>query len=252
MATGTFYLRPSADISLGHPVYPETLGAGYLAISEETSDNMSTYIGFAEPPGESVSYTSKFKMSINEPPKITNILSVRLCGYGECHSNDNSNGGLSITQISIYVSNERITTIKDEAGCAADGSWEHVYQDGNYMSNGSNWHSYSGSYDYSGLLTALNSAITTGGNGILPDVVVEITNSTDSDETDSKNGKTVSYVSQIYLSLECEYQSDIGIHHKVNGSWVPATAAYRKVNGAWTEITADECKSILQSNLIGK
>lgn len=70
MATGTFILRPSADISLGHPVYPDTLGAGYLAINEEESDSTSTYIGFTSTPGAVVSYTSKFAMSILIPNTI--------------------------------------------------------------------------------------------------------------------------------------------------------------------------------------
>ena len=45
---------------------------------------------------------------------------------------------------------------------------------------------------------------------------------------------------------------DFNIHTKQNGTWLQAQAAYQKQNGVWVEITEDECKSILQSNLICK
>ena len=59
-------------------------------------------------------------------------------------------------------------------------------------------------------------------------------------------------VTQIYLELDVETVTDIGIHHKVNGTWKAATAAYKKTNGVWAEITADECKAYLASSFVTK
>ena len=53
MATGSFILRPSGDISLDHVLTPSTLASGYLAINESVCDGDSTYLkcyasGYAE------------------------------------------------------------------------------------------------------------------------------------------------------------------------------------------------------------
>ena len=250
MATGTFYLRPSADISLGHPVYPETLAAGYLAINEKTSDGLSTYIGFSSPPGQAVSYTSKFEMTANELKDITNITSVYLGGESRIEPGQASDHtGCNIT---IYVSNKIITTIESYVWYASDGGRGYVYQDGTLvvgdLLSGDLFYG-STKLDYTKLINTINDAIALGE---FPSIAIEITNFTESTSTATKNGGVKSYVSQVYLQLECEYGSGLAIHTKQNDTWLQAQKAYQKQSGTWVEITEDDCKGILQSNLIVK
>jgi hypothetical protein len=56
----------------------------------------------------------------------------------------------------------------------------------------------------------------------------------------------------VYVELDCEYEAGLNIHHKVNGTWKQAQAAYQKQNGVWVEITEDECKNLLASSLCDK
>ena len=251
MATGTFYLRPSADISLGHPVYPETLTAGYLAINETVSDATATYIGFAAPPGAVVAYTSEFALSMTDSPRITRIISAKIGGDGSVHDGS-QNSGSAICTIKLYVSDSLITTITEESMCPSGGSTRNdLRQDGNYLKEigtTEGWYDHADIYDYRTFLTTINNALVSGS---FPSVTVEITNSTDDGiTTGTKSGGVVSYVSQFYIELECEYEAGLNIHHKVNGSWLQAQAAYQKQNGAWVEITEDACKEVLQNNLL--
>lgn len=63
---GTFVLRPSADISVGHNLYPTDSSAAYLLINEEESDGNATYI--ASDIGEGAIATSKFALSTADLP----------------------------------------------------------------------------------------------------------------------------------------------------------------------------------------
>ena len=82
--TGTLILRPSADISVGHLLYPSDSTSAYLLINEEVSDREATYI-ISKMPTESNTETiatSKFKMSNSSelPPKKFAITSVEIRG----------------------------------------------------------------------------------------------------------------------------------------------------------------------------
>ena len=247
MATNTFYLRPSADISLEHPVYPETLSAGYLAINDDVNDYYSaTYIGFNSPPGAAVEYTSKFEMGLssNKQVKINRVVSAALSGYGECSCGNDTNGK-TYTIITIYVADIPITTIKEIAEYMSDGGYHYVYQDDQYVGGGygsDSWHGNS-NFDLTNVVTAINNSIN---SGALPSVVVEITNSTECTSTSTKNGGVRSYVSMVYLSLECEY--DHYISKKMNEKWIGAISAYKKENGIWEKVDVLDTKSTIQNN----
>lgn len=248
MATGTLYLRPCADISLGHPVYPETLGAGYLAINEEVSDGKTTYIGYLDyTTEETVSCTSKFKLSFSKPTKITNVSSVRTGGYGDCYKASTA-GNESKTDINFYVAGTFVASIyswyyryigymaSEESGTVCKSSDADDYLTGYWYSN----------HELPSLVSAINDYITSTGE--FPDIIVEITNSVYGGTGSSKASYLpCAYVSQLYLEVDCDYQSDIGVHHKVNGSWKAVNKAYQKQNGSWVEITGDQCKSIIAS-----
>ena len=63
MAKTYFYLRPSADISVGHTLYPEGSTNAYSLINEEVCDGSATYIMCKAVAGQTVTNTSSFKMS---------------------------------------------------------------------------------------------------------------------------------------------------------------------------------------------
>ena len=228
MATGTVYLRPSADVSLEHTIYPTTLSAGYLAISEEICDNDSTYIEVstsATSNSITASGTSRFRFSIKDTKKITSVTSASLVLY--THSNNaNNNRDLTAT---VYINGEKCSEVESD-----------VYEDGVYIEE---------RFELANEASALNKNLSAGE---LPPVEVEIyTKGVYKSDTSKASNKTVSFnISQVFIELECEYEAGLNIYHKQNGVWKQAQAAYKKQNGAWVEITEDECKVILQSGLI--
>lgn len=236
MVTGTFYLRPNADISLGHPVYPDTLTAGYLAISEEVSDGTSTYIGVTTSPDGEVSYSSSFKMALNQEARITKILSAKFGFAGDV--NAPAQGDISTCSCTVTISGETVFLgeLKEK-----------------YLADTSNTTDTLTNADMSNLATAINNYISANGTGCIPEIRIDITNTSAQDNGTKALGK--SYVTQVYIVLECEYEEELtglNIYHKVGGTWKQAQAAYQKKSGAWVETTEDECKAVLQSGLVLK
>lgn len=230
MATGTVYLRPSADISLGHPVYPETLTAGYLAICEEVSDGKATYIGVSDATSD-FSYTSNFKLSLDGDYKIKNVLSATF----------KFSGGVS----GYYIEgNEAIAKCE----CTVLFNGVEVFSDYD-VSGDYSTHTGLTDADMSDLTAAFNSYIGQNGAETIPEITVTILNSF---QKGSSKGTLYSYTSQVAIKLECEYEAGLNIHHKLNGTWLQAQAAYQKQNGAWVEITEDACKSLLSNSLCDK
>lgn len=223
MATGKFYIRPSADISLEHPVYPDTLGAGYLAINEEVSDGTATYIGLTSNPNSDLEWSSSFKMSLFGDKEITKVISATLRYDGEV----DRGARLSANWIYFYISDEEV--------------W---YSYHNNMTDGSKYDGVSDA-DMPDVVSALNSHIEANGSGI-PEITLVVSSNCSRNDGTKYISKT--YVSYIAIELECEYTAGLNIHRKVNDNWVQAQAAYQKQNGSWVEITEDECKAILQSN----
>ena len=222
MAEGTFYLRPIADVSLEHTIYPSTLSAGYLAISEEVCDNEATYIGVFESDSNikiSVTGTSRFGMTVQGTEKILSITSANLI---ICAQSGSVKPTVYANDVQYSMDTQYFSTSYEEITVALTDE----------------------------IVLALNEYITN--NGCLPTIEVEVY-SKDTDES-SNDGKTQSltayqYISQMYIELSCEYEPNgLNIHTKSNGEWKQATAAYQKQNGAWIEITEDECKSILQNS----
>lgn len=233
MAEGTFYIRPSADISLGHPVYPETLGAGYLAINEEIADGKATYIGVTTAPDGDVLCSSIFRMALDEEAKITKVLTATLRYSGDVQGNVSS-GGESYCTCDFSVSGGSVFSGKHYEETLSDDSEKR----GDSLSDA----------DMPNMAAAINSYISSNGAGSFPEITVAIANF--AGHNNGTKSINVSYVSQVYVELVCEYSQNFGVHRKVNGSWVAATAAYQKQSGSWVEITADECRAILSGNAL--
>lgn len=178
---GTLYLRPSADISLGHPVYPTTLSAGYLAINEEVSDGASTYIGYASSSTGEVSSTSRFSLSPDIKDNVSHVSSAKLYLIGSVTGNTQENAGQTTGYCSgsVSVSGETVFT------------WDKS------ATSGVNVLSTVGT-EMPDFVTFLNNYLAASGNKNIPDVVVEITN-----RVRHSNKTATSYVTQVAIELEC-------------------------------------------------
>lgn len=219
-------LRPCADISIEHTLYPSDSTNAYLLVNEEVADDGSTYIECKyESTNVEKNATSLFKMT--QPEVNTNIEIIGIKFYTKLAA---IKGASNTTEVSISVNNITAST-----GAVAPSNTTSVM---NYeleeleFTNATN------------LLNEINSYIKI--NGSFPDMTLTLISKV------LYSGKgtytsSVSQYSQIYLELEYIEEADMGIHIKSNGSWLPATQAFQKVSGTWIEITADECKTILQS-----
>lgn len=245
MATGTFYLRPSADVSLQHSVYPTTLSAGYLAINEEVCDELSTYVYAEGDPYDSVNSTqgkssecaSKFKLKQQGNAKIKRITNCacRCSMYSPDHT--------LWYGYEISFGNEVIYS----KGRNENGDW--YYRDGYFHEfddekDRNCWTTFEflDSYNAPDYVDKINQFISE--NNELPEISVELYTRA-SGASNSKNDPQIVYISQIEFELTCEYESSI--YTKQSGQWLQAQTAFQKQNGAWVEITEDECKEILQS-----
>ena len=231
MATGTFYLRPSADISLGHPVYPTTLLAGYLAISEEVADGTATYIGVTTSPDDTQSFSSTFAMRITSGEKITKVLTATF-GY---------NGSTEVAD--GKGDSEHACTLQTGTTVLFSGK-----KGEKWMSDGNNYYGNLDGEDMPDLVTYLNNYLAANGPGAFPQLELRI--DTKVDKNNGSKNVAQAFVSQVCVILECEYATGLGIHAKVNGEWKQAQAAYKKVNGAWVEITEEEAKQIIGTGLV--
>lgn len=224
MATGVFYLRPSADISVEHTLHPSDSTAAYLLINEEVSDENSTYI-VAESDHFARTVTSVFKMAgtvPNEKIKVTNI------SVGVSSKSYTGNVGSHTCEITI----NGVSSISQ-------------FQPGATL--GSEFKTSSLSCD--DLLDVVNTYIATNGIGGFPDVIATIMS--DFPDYESPKGTYPGvYVSQVYMEVTYTTDFALNIHRKMDGAWKQAQSAYQKTNGAWTEISEDECKSILQNSFI--
>lgn len=220
MATGTLILRPSADISVEHFLYPANSDVpAYQRINEEVSDGESLYIRTNSIGGIEIA-TSKFKLSnTTQLNKSFIITSVSIMG-------DPIGTGTEKTAKNEF--RLEINGVETESFLAETGKDIDI------------------SVSVPGVIDSINEYVAT--HETLPNINIIIT----SYIVPSNKSSSDSGVSQIYVAMGYEEITDIGIHKKINGTWVAATAAYQKVNGAWVEITEDEAKSILQSSFCTK
>lgn len=226
MATGTLYLRPSADLSVEHDLYPAGSTSAYSLINEEIADGSSTYIISKKDDYYTIISTSKFRLSNtsaigNKPFFITavNIVGDEFVSSTSATASPKNRVALEINGVEMQPVS---TNGSKNAGfdCSFPDAIEAINE---YLAD----------------------------NKVLPEINIIVESTTwDNSQGGNKADIATSAITQVYVVLTYEEIQDIGIHHKVNGEWKAATAAYKKVNGAWTEITADEAKEIIASRLI--
>ena len=248
MAAQKVILRPISDISAvkgtidagtnrSYSTFPEGTTNLYTLVGEAVADDDATYIEHASSEAIGCDWIYTFGLNTSGIPNNAKITSVTMYIRGK-HS---VYGNYAYARLAIVVNG----VVYYHVGSKEDAS------------------------DF-GLTTTDPDSITTSIYGtksktLTDDGITAINNYIQS----NKKLPTLQYAVQVYekksgsqgkdynyrftqCHVEIEYTTDIGVHHKANGAWVAATAAYRKVNGAWSEISEDECKAILSSNLIKK
>lgn len=116
LIAGSLTLRPSADISVEHTLYPSDSTAAYLLINEEVADDSSTYIVSGVSGG---SPTSKFKLNdiAQLPGNGFTVTSVNI--VGKTYSPGVVNTGISKNDFKLEINGiETSTTPYIEGGKA--------------------------------------------------------------------------------------------------------------------------------------
>lgn len=213
------YIRPSADIYLGHEVVNSEYG--YLAISEQIADGGTTYIHSSS---LSISrFETKFDSTYSKKTVLTNAkICVHADNYGDLNTGESKN-----VFVNIFLGETSITD-------------EHF----NFASNDYKLGWVTVEKQSETLLNALKNYLDI--NGKLPDLTLEL----------SSRGYSGGYkeesldvaISQVYIEIECATSESIFL--KKDSKYTNARRAYNKANGTWSEIPEDEAKAILTSNTI--
>ena len=187
---GDFYLRPSADISVGHmfarngtvvAYHDGYTNEGerpvYVFINEEVSDENSTYL-LAESVFNGTRY-SNFATSGALPNRIKNILSSQICVSGYTYTK--GDGMYSELSVIVCVDNNEIEI---PIGFTNNAEvYEFVEKASGEVSSAINTH--------------------LANNGVFPSVNVKIKTNTSSTSSIKSSSNVI--VSQVFIKLTCEY-----------------------------------------------
>lgn len=221
--TGTITLRPSADISVGHQLYPSDSEAAYLLINEEVADDNSTYICVVGAKGgDSATATSSFKMNGALPNKNMLITDFKIMCRGQTDTYASGNATITLTLSNITAS-ANITS---------------------FSGLGYNTEESTDIENKESFLIALNNYIKNQD----VDLILTLTTNITVDNNTKASDERVP-VTQLYMELTYE-EIETGIYAKINNAWYAASQAFQKSNGSWVAITMDQCKSIMQSSLL--
>lgn len=239
MATGTFYLRPSADVLLEHS--SSLTEGGYLAINEEVADGDATKIiniRDYDTPDSSI-----FKLAGIVPNEKIKIIDIKVCVNALIWAENGASGGSSSVSIDVMLSVNG-TTIDPYTICNL-----HSQINSNVNTPYTLYESVN--FDNENILkNTINNYLLSSEYKNLPDIELTITTTVKAAQDDKGRGKAGVYITQAYVVCSFDTNFGLSIHKKVNGSWLQAQAAYQKQNGTWVEITEDACKEILQNNLL--
>lgn len=131
--TSILYLRPSADISINHSLYPADSTAAYLLIGEEEPDGASTYIShtFVADDTSTYSKSSSFRFSCANLPQTYRIKSAKIIyinysvlGYAATLTNYRVTATISVdgSETKIYVT----STYNPDGDYYADGCYADI------------------------------------------------------------------------------------------------------------------------------
>ena len=227
MAINTVYLRPIADVSLGHSLYPSTSTAGYLLINEETTDEDSTYIYLDD--SVATTATSTFKFG--------------------CDSSD--------LRISVKDATLHVAAKEDASGSSSSDVYATVMIDGVVVVQDVHVNAYLGNLftyyrteDYCSIkeiASYVNDYLIENNYSGLPDINISLTTTTEKG-TGKNSGTANVRLSTVWIELTCS--NYIASNKKMGKEWANVIEAYKKINGSWVEIaTEDEYQSIIGQTL---
>lgn len=204
---GTFYLRPSADISVDTVVerHPVSVNA-YQLINEEVSDGAATYIGVTAAAYAEQIGTARFAVSGNVPTKINRVtgFDVVVCADAKPFGETTDGYPAPLGDVGVFV-------IVDGTSYELDfgrGPWGGQFASRNYEPVCAS--EYQTNQQYEEAFNAIKAYVET--NGMLPSIELEFeieggyyAGETGSDGKSSTNSQSgYGRVSQAYIVLDCE------------------------------------------------
>ena len=211
------YLRPSADISIEHGLYPAESTSAYSLINEEINDGSATYISHTFDANDATTWskTSSFVFSASQNMPSSDLYKIKQAFF---YTDEGTNVELTAAtlenyciEVTIRIDDNNVITIDNVNG-------------GVYFTNLINISSFPQS------------------------VSVTVTTKCDSCTAGSKSSTTTRLLTQLYIEIVYETH----IRRKVNDviGWRVADIVYQKINNTWTQI--DNYYEPLQSKLIAK
>ena len=196
MALNYFSLVPSADISVGHALYPADSPNAYSLLSDSDTN---TYISTSGVAGETVVQTSSFKMSGNVPSDMKVITGARI--------------------VIEAITNLNQDLILWEASATLNGT--------NFKFNPADKLNTITGLEYANedFVAAINKCSIPSS-----EITITITSTTSQPE----NSKIWSNQIVTRTRIALYYSTGIGV--KVNGKWKMSHNIYRKSNGVWEPI----------------
>lgn len=220
MAINSIYLRPSADISVGHTL--SSGSSGYLLIDDEAYDSASTYLGSSAADDATTStLTSSFKLSGIIPPSEKIKIKDAKIVYRVYTNSYCSNGTIFFT---VGVNGSSFTSSSTDISSSTAYSTEKTDV----------------TFGTTNFVNTINNYIASNGIGSFPEVTISFTTS----HIGGSKGAGTLNITQVYIELTY----DIGISRKVSGQWKNAIIGYQKTNGAWTKI--NNTRSALSSRAV--
>lgn len=211
---GTFYLRPSADISVDSTVTLAPYGAtdAYLLLNEEVCDGVSTYIGVSAAASADQSGTARFAVGGNVPKKVNRVtgFDVVVCADATAIGPNDADGFPTILgQVTVDVV---VDGISYDLAFGNNATWQVMggqFASQNYVPLYASEETYSPS-GYEGAFDAIKTYVEA--NGELPNIEIEFSifgnykaGGTSSDGKSSTSASSgYGRVSQAYIVLDCE------------------------------------------------
>lgn len=230
MAVNSTKIKPCADISGKHSLFPADSTAAYLLVNEDVCDEDATYIchGTDDYSTTDINFDSAFKLTLSDMSLRYKLVSASVSlVVGKSYTASSGDGGHISCVVKMNGTEYLLETI------AANSSLNNTY------------YTYSVDIDDTSFVTNFNNYLRT--NNKSPEIELYI-----STELVAAGNGTKGYavdqihISQIYMTLVY----DLGAHRKIGDNWTRIKEAYRKQNGGWVEIDKDEFKSIIQSNFL--
>ena len=233
MARKKFILKPVADISLQHSLYPADSTTGYNLINEEVDDGDATYIYKSVlATREEETVTSTFKMGCDNVPDNYYPIACWL------HTNIKSTMGSDDEKSSVTLSlqlgenSEDLFTIELTNGLMG-GTYDYEYRPIRIYN----------------LEKKIQNFYEESQNNSDPQIILSITTHIEASSAEKATDHEVK-IGQVYL--EVEYTDYMQSSIKCSTEWAKPVTTYKKINGTWSELTETEFLEDMQNNSYSK